>query len=175
MLKLITEIMILLTALIGFYKVVRYSKPVAYTSALRATKDSPTTKRLLSYFEPALAFLGVYAAILVPMVFMIGFIWLMGGTTSLLGRLSHPKADMTINLPQLGSENGPNYWAWQTARVVSSPGDREKLLTAVVQAAIQNSQYAVALGAARDMPYPGVRDGNLVQVATSAAASGDAA
>lgn len=173
MVRLITEIVILVTALIGFYKVARYSRPPTQPSSPQVAKGPPSGKRLLSHFEPALSFLGIYAGILVPVVFMLVYMWLVGGSSSLLAHLSEPAKETPVTLPQAGSGSGPIYWAWQTARFVRAPGDRNLLLASVVQAAIRQNQFAVALEAARAMAYPADRDDNLGHVATSAASSGD--
>lgn len=78
MVRLITEISILATALLGLYKVARFSKPSSAKSPRKAPENPGAWGRVLAHFEPAIQFASVYAFILIPILFFVGFNWLMG-------------------------------------------------------------------------------------------------
>jgi len=171
MLNLITEIVILLTALLGLYKVAKYNKPVTRRRPKDNEEPESGSKRF-SYFAPFLSMASVYAAILVPLLFLLGFMWIVRIGRDVMHDPSRQPTATSVATPAVDTQQGPHYWAWQAARAVWEQSGQDSLLVQVIESAIAGKEYDVALAAAQESRRGHTRDNHLAKIGLAAAASG---
>lgn len=146
--RLITEIVILVTAIIGTYKVATSKPEIAVVSTKAQKREWPELVKMIgTYF-------GIYVFMFVPMIFILLISWVTRLMVSNSDHSQTPKP-MTTELkigiePSRLSEQGVlALRMFQVGTVMGSEPERSKVLTQAVQLSIRSNDLQVSLAAAQ--------------------------
>lgn len=168
--KLATEIVILATAIVGLYKVIKIKhKAIPQPPDSSKKKDSSTFSLVKGFFE-------IYGAMLVPIVFMIAFAFLMkvystvlsSGTTKPIIR--PPLAD--VDKSKIPSEALSALYMLEAADLVESLNLRDELLKRTIRQSISLRAPEIALVAADRISNLSEKDKELLLIMRASMASG---
>ena len=169
--KLATEIAILFTAIISLYKVAKFRR-----GGSPRPSTQPPQKAGMTILDFLKDFAGMYIAMLLPIVFMIGFGFLMKVSTRVLSSDSS-RQQKALTLPEidkskLQQEDASALLMFEAAAVLSEGRDRDKLLKRTVDYAIASRSLKVALEAAMWISSSGDRNKALLNIMRAAISIG---
>lgn len=172
--RLATQVVILLTAVVGLYKVV-----IANPGGKAESKKQSTAFSKDGPFDFMFSMIGIYGGVLVPMLFMFGLIWLINAMST----SSSPKAQVgrlqaestTVEASRLPPNEKNLFHQYEVALSISSSTDRDVAFTQIVRSSLREKAYAVSVAAAMGITASHKRDEALSYIAESAAKSGEGA
>ncbi|WP_243323606.1 hypothetical protein [Geothrix sp. SG200] len=168
--RLITEIVILISAIIGVYKVATSKPEVGGVSMKSEKREWPDMLKMIgTYF-------GVYVFMFVPMIFILLMSWF----TKLMNTVNSPSStrpslgSLKIEIaPDKLSDNGRlAYFLFQAGSSAGSSWERDKILSSAVDFAIQSNEFQIALAAAQSIEASSTKDEKLRTVMRAALKSG---
>jgi hypothetical protein len=167
--SLATQVLILLTAVVGLYKVIKERRsPSTSTSEQAAPARSRGGKG--GTWEFVREFGGIYAAVLVPLLAMVAFSGLLHLMQSFEAKPA-PAQRTTFDRSNLNDAGRAAYTMTQVALSVAEVNDRQELLSLSTTVAIEAGALNVAELAASGME-PSAKDEALLRVIRACIQSG---
>lgn len=161
--ELVTQIVILLTALVGLYKAATYHPPDSKKSD---AEDGKKERMASDVFDALLSYAGIFGFMLI----MPAFVWVFSAITSNIGSSSSNEEEPT---PQYMIEyqvpDEPSRMDMELVAASSVPyrGERGEALAKVAERAIAACELEIAIAAAGAVPYRGERGEALEKVLSS--------
>jgi hypothetical protein len=171
--KLATQVVLLLTAVVGLFKLAKTAPPSgeAPKQSKPAGKDGP--------FDFMFSMLGIYGGIFVPLLFMLGIMWLINTLSgALASKPPQPQvATEAISLDQGHRTPVESQLSVQfaVASSIANTSERDAALLQIVQVGIREKSYGVTLNSALKISSTLVRDQALAEVAEAAVQAGEGA
>ena len=143
--ELITQLIILATAIVGLYKAATY-KP-AHDPGVPTKSGEPGP--VANVFAGLLSFVGVFAFMLAMPAFIWAFTWITGN----INKTSDSSDAVQYSIPYTVSSN-PNKFELMLSAASNIPNSytRGNALVKVVESALQNKDYKIAIIAASSIP-----------------------
>jgi hypothetical protein len=143
--ELITQLIILATAIVGLYKAATY-KPAGNTEAASNNHEPGPVAKV---FAGLLSFVGIFAFMLAMPAFIWAFTWITGN----INKSSESDSVIQYSIPYEISSN-PSKQELMLAAASNIPNSysRGEALTKVVDNALQNKEYRIAIIAASAIP-----------------------
>lgn len=183
MLQLITQIIILATALVGLYKVARFSAKRSSNkepAALSPTTSSGSLKRFFSHFEDFFELLGMFAFMLAFPLFVWAFMWVMNNMIEVFDEKQTPKASLgpeyietlkeMSHMPEKGSRS---YIILKASEYLSSSSKRNELLKKAAEIAIQEKAFEIAILSVSGISSSREHDSMLAKIIEAAVMEGN--
>jgi len=177
--KLITQLVILATALVGLYKVIKF-QPQQKASRQKTEQDKKKSG-FISYFEPFFGLLAVLTFLLAFPVFVYLFSLITTSTTNLFDKKDTTKRNevilekeaeiakkIAIRAEDLSVEQHKCYYLYMTALQVDFSKEKANLLTETVNDALEIGFYELAILAASQIEFSKRKDDTLFQIVNHA-------
>lgn len=179
LIKLLTQILILASAVIGLYKIVRF-KP---RKRIKANSNKKEKSSIFDIFKPLLAIVGIFAFMLAIPLFTYLFMLVMNLTMNVplnnnnkvkeIGYSTYTINDSIINdTIYIRKEEQLCFSLYKTA-LLASTSTRNSLLDSVVNKSISINLYDLAILSASKMTYHKIKDQTLIKMVDSALLSKD--
>lgn len=175
--KLATQVLVLLGALIGLIQIMK-----AGSVSTKRKKAEQTATQLPGSFDHLIELIGIYGAMLMPLLYMVAFM----GLISLMSTCSTSSSSSTAKLGQKSTEisNDLDHASLSTdekrilKRIEAASGihdiaDRDRLMTQAVSEALRAKSHRVAIKAALEISKIASQDDALESTMSAALQAGD--
>ena len=168
--SLITEIVILISAIVGVYKVATSKAELPGSPAKSGKREWPEMVKMIG------AYFGVYVFMFVPMIFILVFTWF----TKMINRANAPEIPQSVAVsirPAFDSshltERGVlSYNLYLAGTSLGSASERDNVLSKAVDLGVQSTEFRVALAAAQSISAAYTKDQQLRLVMRAAIKAG---
>lgn len=162
--NLLTKIIILLTALLGLYKTVKFS-PQSITDASSDNNSDSEKSELFTIFKPLLAYISVFLIMLAMPAFIYSFMYIIDAMSNIgVEESGHQEVKIEENLfPENDFENLSNemqkyYLQMESIINISNSNKKDDYLLKLIREIIRKDYYNLSIKAANEISNSIKRD-----------------
>jgi len=182
--ELITQIVILGTAIVGLYKVAKYTprSERKESSGTNSTEKRPSSSSgLLQYFEPFFGLIGVLSFMIAIPLGLWAYMWIMNNmvhvfddkpSKSKTEAISPNTYDTSLKTKNLTEKGLKSYIVLQTALQVSDFSKKDELINQSINTALKSEAYSVAIDAVSHLSSSSKQDEMLLKIINRSIESG---